>query len=63
MSDRWMLSLNRFAVSLVIGIVVWSLVIRSANAAEVTDAKLNQWLENQPTITFIALSEFRSDQL
>ncbi|CAK3246394.1 two-component system, NarL family, sensor histidine kinase EvgS [Vibrio crassostreae] len=57
MSDRWMLSLNRFAVSLVIGIVVWSLVIRSANAAEVTDAKLNQWLENQPTITFIALSD------
>ncbi|WP_333917882.1 ATP-binding protein [Vibrio crassostreae] len=57
MSDRWMLSLNRFAVPLVIGIVVWSLVIRSVNAAEVTDAKLNQWLENQPTITFIALSD------
>ncbi len=46
MSDGLMLSLNRFVLSLIIGLLVWSLVIRSVNAAEVTDAKLNQWLEN-----------------
>lgn len=57
MSDRLMLSLNRFVVSLVIGLLLWSLVIRSVNAVEVTEAELNQWLETQPTITFIALSD------
>nr|WP_246091776.1 transporter substrate-binding domain-containing protein [Vibrio tasmaniensis] len=39
------------------GLLVWPLAIRSANAGEVTDATLNQWLETQPTITFIALSD------
>ncbi|MFA0114139.1 transporter substrate-binding domain-containing protein [Vibrio sp. 10N.261.46.E11] len=57
MSDSWMLSRNRFVASLVVGILVWSLVIRSADAGEVDDATLNQWLENQPTITFIALTD------
>ncbi|UPR59949.1 transporter substrate-binding domain-containing protein [Vibrio sp. ED004] len=28
----------------------------SVNAAEVTDAQLNRWLDNKPTITFIALA-------
>ncbi|WP_435249870.1 ATP-binding protein [Vibrio sp. nBUS_14] len=57
MSDRLMLSLNRFVVSLVIGLLLWPLVLRSANADEVTDTELNQWLEAKPTITFIALSD------
>ena len=57
MSDGLMLSLNRFVLSLIIGLLVWSLVIRSANAGEVSDATLNQWLENQPTITFVTLTD------
>ncbi|WP_372154412.1 MULTISPECIES: ATP-binding protein [unclassified Vibrio] len=30
--------------------------MRSTNAAEVTDTELNQWLGNQPTVTFVVLA-------
>ncbi|MFA0350811.1 hypothetical protein AB4486_28310, partial [Vibrio sp. 10N.222.55.C6] len=56
MSDGLMLSLNRLVVFLVITLVVWSLLMRSTNAAEVTDTELNQWLGNQPTVTFVVLA-------
>ncbi|MFA0554411.1 transporter substrate-binding domain-containing protein [Vibrio sp. 10N.222.55.A1] len=56
MSDGLMLSLNRLVVFLVITLVVWPLLMRSTNAAEVTDTELNQWLGNQPTVTFVVLA-------
>ncbi|OBS99202.1 two-component system sensor histidine kinase/response regulator [Vibrio tasmaniensis] len=56
MSDRFMSSLNRLVVFLAITLVVWLLLMRSTNAAEVTDTELNQWLGNQPTVTFVVLA-------
>ncbi|PMG98288.1 ATP-binding protein [Vibrio lentus] len=56
MSDRFMSSLNRLVVFLVITLLVWLLLMRSTNAAEVTDTELNQWLGNQPTVTFVVLA-------
>ncbi len=51
-----MSSLNRLVVFLAITLLVWPLLMRSTNAAEVTDTELNQWLGNQPTVTFVVLA-------
>ncbi|WP_210472707.1 ATP-binding protein [Vibrio crassostreae] len=56
MSERFILSLKKLLVSFIIGLLAWPLIIGGANAAEVPDAELDLWLEKQPTITFIALS-------
>ncbi|MFA0146899.1 transporter substrate-binding domain-containing protein [Vibrio lentus] len=56
MSDRFMSSLNRLVVFLVITLVVWPILMRPTNAAEVTNTELNKWLGNQPTVTFVVLA-------
>ena len=57
MSERLMSSLYRFVASLMLVLLAWPLLIRSAHADEATDAQLNQWLADKPTVTFITLTD------
>ncbi|WP_215406706.1 ATP-binding protein [Vibrio gigantis] len=57
MSDRLTSLLNRFVLLFMIVLLAWPLALRTTLAAEVTEEQLNQWLDNKPTVTFIALTD------